>query len=234
MSLIEVDFANEPWPIIKDIVSTKMYERFCNDTTLSKDYHEMLLKQRDISYSPILDKGTLIEMDITGGKYKYKELITANMFLRMHNDTTLKEDWKEMLSLKMNIKCKNDEMDEFIYIDKNKNNTCTETQFPECSESSLSTSFIYTPSALDDVQWLPKKTWFFIKERFKREKKFQDPKSHVDKYWNEILQLMISNGYTECKEKGIHGLKTKFKNLMVTYRRNADKRRKKTGESSIK
>ena len=98
-----------------------------------------------------------------------------------------------MLSLKMNIKCENDEMDEFIYIDKNKNNTCTETQFPECSESSSSTSFIYTPSALDDVQWLLKKTWFFIEERFKREKKFQNPKSHVDKYWNENQQNNCTN-----------------------------------------
>lgn len=32
----------------------------------------------------------------------------------------------------------------------------------------------------------------------------------------------------------ILGWKTKFKNLIVTYRRNADKRRNKTGESSVK
>lgn len=151
-------------------------------------------------------------------------------------DITLKIDWEEMLLLKMDTKCEdniNDDMSEFICTDEN--NISTETQLPEYSGSnSSSASFICTPPALDDVLWPPKKIWFFIEERFKRERKFQDPKSHVDKYWNEILQVMISNGYVESREKGIFGLKTKFKNLMVTYRRNADKRRKKTGESSIK
>lgn len=125
-------------------------------------------------------------------------------------------------------------MSEFICTDEN--NISTETQLPECSRSnSSSVSFICTPPVLSfRCSVASKKNMVFIEERFKCERKFQDPKSHVDKYWNKILQVMISNGCIECREKGIFGLKIKFKNLMVTYRRNADKRRKKTEESSIK
>lgn len=162
----------------------------------------------------------------------YKLFYNYNNFV----DMTLKEDWKEMLLLKMDSKCENnDDTNDIIYTDNTYPGTPKNAELSECSGSNSSlVSFISTPLVIDEVQWTQKKTWFFIEERFKRESKFQNPKSNVDKYWNEILQIMISNGYMECKEKGIHGLKTKFKNLMVTYRRNADKRRNKTGESSVK
>lgn len=110
-----------------------------SDTTLVKDYHEMLLKQRNISYSPVIDKSTLIEIDIVCGNYKCKELVTANMFLRMHTimvykvmcccnilifklfynynnfaDITLKKDCKKLLLLKMDSKCENDDINAFF------------------------------------------------------------------------------------------------------------------------
>lgn len=30
MSLIEIDFQNETWPVVRDFISSKLYERFCN------------------------------------------------------------------------------------------------------------------------------------------------------------------------------------------------------------
>lgn len=38
MSLIEVDFANETWPVIRDFVSAKLYERFCNGMSITLTY----------------------------------------------------------------------------------------------------------------------------------------------------------------------------------------------------
>lgn len=42
----------------------------------------MLLKQRNIAYSPV-DTSSLIEIDIVHGEYKFTEMITAKMFQRI-------------------------------------------------------------------------------------------------------------------------------------------------------
>lgn len=108
----------------------------------------------------------------------------------------------------------------------------TQQCLPEMSNSNFFNKLLTTSHS--ENEWSEKKTLLFIEERLQLHQLFHSNLSGHDKYWHKILNKLIAEGYKECSIKGVEGLKRKWNNLMITYRRNVDKLKKNTGDSSIK
>ncbi|KMQ86372.1 hypothetical protein RF55_14649 [Lasius niger] len=76
--------------------------------------------------------------------------------------------------------------------------------------------------------WTDAEIQLLLEQRLNMNDKFENPNSRKTPYWNLIVKAFEEKGYKVTK----HDLVNKWKNLQVTYNRNASKL-KRTGESAI-
>ncbi|XP_048511156.1 uncharacterized protein LOC125501674 isoform X1 [Athalia rosae] len=83
-------------------------------------------------------------------------------------------------------------------------------------------------SAPQNFKWSNATTMLLIELRLEANAEFMKTQKSFNKHWDKILTIFAQHGYSVTREE----LKSKWKNLLVTYNRNVDKLAK-TGESSI-
>lgn len=94
--------------------------------------------------------------------------------------------------------------------------------------SSISKVIFFLVSGATKENWTDAEIQLLLEQRLNMNDKFENPNSRKTPYWNLIVKAFEERGYKVTK----HDLVNKWKNLQVTYNRNASKL-KRTGESAI-